>query len=169
MSASHMRRKVVAVALQFAAGAVLAQSTEDRNVFSAPGPATIAPAAVAEAQLWAQTARELNERKSPSLTIRQERQPIPAQPSPAEAERLRQQAMALEKEGRAKDAVRLYRSAARASNGPAARRLGEIFSCSVPGVPRDYAESLQWYEVARGLGEKNLPAPNSVAHGCPGK
>ena|GEM_PF-940690 len=59
----------------------------------------------------------------------------------------------LEAEGKYKEAVRLYRKAARAGSGPAAKRLGEIYDKGVPGIERDYAESLQWYELARQRGE----------------
>ena len=42
---------------------------------------------------------------------------------------------------------------ARNGNGKAAKRLGEIYDKGIAGVSRDYAESLQWYETARKLGE----------------
>ena len=50
-------------------------------------------------------------------------------------------------------AVKIYRSLARNGNGKAAKRLGEIYDKGIAGVSRDYAESLQWYETARKLGE----------------
>jgi hypothetical protein len=71
----------------------------------------------------------------------------------SEFETLYQQARALEDSGKAAEAIRIYRRAARGGSGPAAKRLGEIFDKGIPGVPRDYAESLQWYETARQLGE----------------
>ena len=77
----------------------------------------------------------------------------PAKPQASENETLYQQALAMENGGDAKGAIRLYRRAARAGSGKAAKRLGEIFDRGVPGVSRDYAESLQWYETARQLGE----------------
>jgi serine/threonine-protein kinase len=52
-----------------------------------------------------------------------------------------------------KAAVKIYRSLARKGNGKAAKRLGEIYDKGITGIPRDYAESLQWYETARKLGE----------------
>ena len=70
-----------------------------------------------------------------------------------ESEVLYQQALTMEGSGKAADAIRIYRRAARAGNGKAAKRLGEIYDKGVPGVSRDYAESLQWYETARQLGE----------------
>jgi serine/threonine protein kinase len=71
----------------------------------------------------------------------------------AEMEILYQQALADENGGKVKEAIRLYRRAARGGNGKAAKRLGEIYDKGIPGVSRDYAESLQWYETARQLGE----------------
>ena len=71
-----------------------------------------------------------------------------------EFDMLYQQALAMEGEGNSIDALRIYRRATRAGSGKAAKRLGEIFDCGIPGVPRDYAESLQWYETARQLGEQ---------------
>ena len=70
----------------------------------------------------------------------------------SESEALYQQGLAMESSGNASQAVRVYRRAARAGHGLAAKRLGEIFDKGVPGVGRDYAESLQWYETARQLG-----------------
>jgi serine/threonine-protein kinase len=77
----------------------------------------------------------------------------PEKPHVAENETLYQQALSMESGGDVKGAIRIYRRAARAGSGKAAKRLGEIFDRGVPGVPRDYAESLQWYETARQLGE----------------
>jgi hypothetical protein len=67
---------------------------------------------------------------------------------------LYQQALAMEKDGKTVDAIRIYRRAARAGSGKAALRLAEIYDKGIGGVPRDFAESLQWYETARGLGEE---------------
>jgi serine/threonine protein kinase len=71
----------------------------------------------------------------------------------SETEAMYQQALAMEQGGKAADAVRIYRRAARAGHGKSAKRLGDIFDRGVPGVSRDYAESLQWYQTARDLGE----------------
>jgi hypothetical protein len=81
--------------------------------------------------------------------------PSAAAPATAatDAGTLYEQALAMEQGGNAKDAVRIYRRAARAGSGKAAKRLGEIFDRGAEGVSRDYAESLQWYETARQLGE----------------
>jgi len=70
-----------------------------------------------------------------------------------DAEALYQQAIAMEGSGHARDAVRIYRRAARAGNGKAAKRLGDIYSCGIGGVARDQTESLQWYDLAFRLGE----------------
>jgi serine/threonine-protein kinase len=74
-------------------------------------------------------------------------------PAPPSSNALLQQAEALEGEGNGKDAVKAYTRAARAGNGKAAKRLGEIYDKGLLGIPRDYAESLKWYNAARVLGE----------------
>ena len=84
--------------------------------------------------------------------------------SQAEAATLYRQGHALEGAGNVKDAVRIYRQAARAGSGKAAMRLGEIFDKGAPGVSRDYRESLQWYETAYKLGEAR-----DGGWGCPPK
>jgi hypothetical protein len=89
-----------------------------------------------------------------------------ATPASGEAAELYAQGRALEMNGNARDAIRVYRRAARAGSGLAARRAGDIFNCGSPGVARDYAESLQWYETARGLGERNLPVVTRDGQGC---
>ena len=77
----------------------------------------------------------------------------PAAKAASEFETLYQQALAMESGGKANEAIRIYRRAARAGSGKAAKRLGEIYDKGAPGISRDYAESLQWYETARQLGE----------------
>ena len=62
-----------------------------------------------------------------------------------------QRAAALEAEGETRDAVKLYMVAARSGECKAALRLGQIYE-GVPGVARDYGESLKWYNAARTLG-----------------
>ncbi len=74
--------------------------------------------------------------------------------APAGGEALFQQAEALEQQGKGNDAVKVYVRAARAGNGKAAKRLGEIYDKGIAGVSRDYAESLKWYNAARVLGEE---------------
>jgi serine/threonine-protein kinase len=76
----------------------------------------------------------------------------PSAAPPSEA--LLKQAEAAEEQGHGKDAVKLYTRAARSGNGKAAKRLGEIYDKGLAGIPRDYAESLKWYNAARVLGEE---------------
>jgi TPR repeat protein len=57
-------------------------------------------------------------------------------------------------ESRIADAARLYRDAASAGSGEAAKRLADIYWHGAPGVERDLAESLRWYRVAETHGEK---------------
>src|SRR5574341_873869 len=75
------------------------------------------------------------------------------QPSPAAAATLYRQALALEAEGRGADAVKLYERAVKYGSGKAALRLGEIYDKGIPGVPRDFVQSLMYYNAARQLGE----------------
>jgi serine/threonine-protein kinase len=77
----------------------------------------------------------------------------PASGAAATGEQLFEQASSLERDGKGAEAVRTYTRAARSGSGKAAKRLGEIYDKGVPGVPRDYAESLKWYNTARALGE----------------
>ena len=67
-------------------------------------------------------------------------------------------AVALEQAGKGAEAVKIYERAARAGNGKAARRLADIYDKGIPGVARDYALSLRWYNAARVLGEDVPPA-----------
>ena len=67
-------------------------------------------------------------------------------------------AAGLEQAGKGAEAVKMYERAARAGNGKAARRLGEIYDTGIPGVARDYALALRWYNAARVLGEDVPPA-----------
>jgi serine/threonine-protein kinase len=77
---------------------------------------------------------------------------VPEKPQVSDSDALYQQALSMESSD-ANGAIRLYRRAARAGSGKAAKRLGEIYDKGIAGISRDYAESLQWYETARKLGE----------------
>jgi serine/threonine-protein kinase len=74
-------------------------------------------------------------------------------PAAVSSDMLLKQAEALEGDGNGKEAVKVYTRAARSGNGKAAKRLGEIYDKGLAGIPRDYAESLKWYNAARVLGE----------------
>lgn len=80
----------------------------------------------------------------------------------SDAEGLFEQALAKEREGDGQAAVKLYAQAARAGNGRAAKRLGEIYRHGIRGVPGDYSESMKWYNAARALGE-DVPYPRRSA------
>ena len=73
---------------------------------------------------------------------------LSAETGPAEYMRL---ADVLERDGKYGEAVRLLRRAARGGGSEAARRLGDYFDKGRPGVPRDYAEALQWNDLAKQL------------------
>jgi eukaryotic-like serine/threonine-protein kinase len=68
-------------------------------------------------------------------------------------------AQGLEGEGKGKEAVRTYISAARGGSCDAAKRLGDIYDKGLIGVSRDYAEALKWYNFARTLGTCEVPQP----------
>lgn len=70
---------------------------------------------------------------------------------------LMEEAAKLEQAGRGAEAVKTYERAARAGNGKAARRLGDIYDKGIAGVARDYALALRWYNAARVLGEDVPP------------
>jgi serine/threonine-protein kinase len=74
-------------------------------------------------------------------------------PAAVSSDGLLKQAEALESQGNGREAVKTYTKAARSGNGKAAKRLGEIYDKGLVGIPRDYAESLKWYNAARVLGE----------------
>ncbi|MBI1943812.1 MAG: hypothetical protein HYS35_09115, partial [Betaproteobacteria bacterium] len=80
--------------------------------------------------------------------------PSPApEPAPMTVEAMLQRAIALEAEGKNKEASRLLSRAVREGKGhaagQAAKRLGDMLQKGVPGVQRDYGEALRYYEIAR--------------------
>ncbi len=50
-----------------------------------------------------------------------------------------------------------FTEAAQNGYGPAQRKLGDIYGHGNTAVPRDYEESLNWYEKARARGEQIPP------------
>ncbi len=79
--------------------------------------------------------------------------PAPALPQETTPEALLQRAMALEAEGKLKEASRVLAQAVREGRGQAAgqaaKRLGDLLQKGGPGLPRDYGEALRYYEIAR--------------------
>jgi TPR repeat protein len=63
-----------------------------------------------------------------------------------------ERALAAEKAEKSDHVIKLYIQAARAGSALAAKRLSEIYEYGLLGRPRDYAESLKWYNTARKLG-----------------
>jgi serine/threonine-protein kinase len=61
-------------------------------------------------------------------------------------------ARALESSGKMKEALRMYKKAADAGNGLAAKRVGDILSKGEGGLQRDYGEALKYNGKARALG-----------------
>jgi len=111
----------------------------------------------------AQRAEAERERQTPRLQHPILRSPDPSEAgtdtapttSPerrASAAEMMAAATELERTGNGPEAVKFYVRAARAGNGKAALRLGQIYDTGIPGVARDYAQSLKWYNAARILG-----------------
>lgn len=82
---------------------------------------------------------------------------VPAQPAATNA---MDQGQALESDGRFRDAVRVYRYAARRGNADAALRLGEIYDKGRPGIQPDAEESRQWRSAAADI-RKQAPRPDA--------
>jgi serine/threonine-protein kinase len=116
--------------------------------------------AIADAKAAADRARAEAERQIAEARAATEKAKAEAEKAkttaaaPAGGEALFQQAESLEQQGKGNDAVKVYVRSARAGNGKAAKRLGEIYDKGIAGVSRDYAESLKWYNAARVLGEE---------------
>ncbi len=78
-----------------------------------------------------------------------------ATPAPAagmSASQMRAEAASLESQGKMREAVRMYKNAANAGDGEAAKRLHNIYGKGEGGIPRDYAESVKWGDIARKRG-----------------
>ncbi|CAE6709133.1 serine/threonine-protein kinase [Paraburkholderia haematera] len=88
---------------------------------------------------------------APTLAAKPIESPAATEPKVSSADLLAQAAK-LQGEGKLNDAVRLYKRAARGGSGQAAKQLGDIYGNGSGDVPRDYAESIRWYNVARTAG-----------------
>jgi eukaryotic-like serine/threonine-protein kinase len=100
----------------------------------------------------ARRARE-DAQKAAARQAAADKSPEPPRTATVTRDDVYQQAVAMESGGKIREAIRVYRRAARAGSGKAAKRLGDIFACGGAGIPRDYPESLQWYDTAFRLGE----------------
>ena len=92
----------------------------------------------------------VNAHQNPSAEV-QARKAVPITPVAASA---LARARSAEGDSRMPEAIKLYREAAAAGSGEAAKRLGDIYWTGMPGVERDLAESLRWYRVAQDRGEE---------------
>jgi serine/threonine protein kinase len=110
----------------------------------------------AEAKASEQAERE----RLAALERDRQRQPQPSGATPGGGLSLHS-AQALEGEGKSKEAVKAYISAARGGSCDAAKRLGDIYDKGLIGVSRDYAEALKWYNFARTLGTCDVPTPKN--------
>ena len=118
----------------------------------------IADARAAAERAKAEAEKQIAEAKALTEKARAEAEKARVATAPAGSEALLEQGEALERENKGVEAVKVYVRAARAGSGKAAKRLGDIYDKGIPGVPRDYAESLKWYNAARVLGEE-VPTP----------
>ena len=88
----------------------------------------------------------------------------PPEVAPVTPEQLLARAIALEGEGRHKEAAKLLGQAVREGRGEAAgqaaKRLGDLLQKGAPGVSRDYGEALRYYEIAR-LNGVEIPGPRA--------
>jgi serine/threonine-protein kinase len=81
-------------------------------------------------------------------------EPAPPKAEPADTpDAMLQKGIALEAEGKHREAFRLFRRAVQEGQGQvagqAARRLGDMLSRGAGDVKRDYGEALRYYEIAR--------------------
>ena len=82
-----------------------------------------------------------------------------------EAARRYQEGRALEARGEHHAALMALREAGDSGHGLAQKRLGEIYDKGSPATPRDYQESLRWYEKARAQGvQMSKPLPRMIEH-----
>ena len=113
-----------------------------------------AKAAIAQANAEKAAAEKAAaEARAAADKAKQEQAKVTVAAAPTSGDALFSQAASLEQEGKGREAVKMYTQAARAGNGKAAKRLGEIYDKGLVGISRDYAESLKWYNAARVLGE----------------
>jgi pilus assembly protein FimV len=82
-----------------------------------------------------------------------------------DAARRYQDGQALEHKGDHQGALLAYLEAGESGHALAQKRLGEIYDKGSPATPRDYQESLRWYEKARAQGvQMSKPLPRMSVH-----
>ncbi len=69
-------------------------------------------------------------------------------------------AVALARSGQEVEAALLFKQAADAGNGAAARRLGELYATGAGDVPADADASKAWFALAESRGDKGVPDPH---------
>lgn len=60
--------------------------------------------------------------------------------------------MRLEKEGKLAEAMKQFLAAANGGYGPAMKKVGDIYNKGNAAVPRDYMQSIKWYNRAKKAG-----------------
>jgi tRNA A-37 threonylcarbamoyl transferase component Bud32 len=114
----------------------------------------IADAKAAAERAKAEAEKAIADAKAAEAKAKADAEKAKVAAAPSTSDTLFAQASALEQQGKGADAVKVYTRAARAGHSKAMKRLGEIYDKGIPGVSRDYAESLKWYNAARVLGEE---------------
>ncbi|MGQ7932639.1 protein kinase domain-containing protein [Paraburkholderia sp. D1E] len=140
-----------------ASTAIVAQQTPHTTSAQAAAPVSSTTASHAAPTSVAPTPSQANAQATspaapaPTLAAKPADTTPAAEPKVSSADLLAQAAK-LQGEGKLNDAVRLYKRAARGGSGQAAKQLGDIYGNGSGDVPRDYAESIRWYNVARTAG-----------------
>ena len=114
----------------------------------------VADAKAAAERAQAEAEKAIADAKAAEAKAKADAEKAKTAAAPSGSDTLFAQASALEQQGKGADAVKAYTRAARAGHSKAMKRLGEIYDKGIPGVSRDYAESLKWYNAARVLGEE---------------
>ena len=85
--------------------------------------------------------------------------PPPAAPAPSaapapggDASAQYQEGLRLEKEGKLAEAMKQFLAAANGGYGPAMKKVGDIYNKGNAAVPRDYMQSIKWYNRAKKAG-----------------
>jgi FimV-like protein len=135
-----------------------------------PDAVTAVDAAQASQQLKALVAQPVVPVPPPAPPAKEA--PVPAKPAeppakpavsapslaPAQAARHFEEGIKFERDGDLQSALTAYLVAAEAGNGPAQKRLGDIYNTGNAIVQRDYETALKWYQKARAQGVE-IPKP----------
>lgn len=65
--------------------------------------------------------------------------------------------MELQRQGKVSEAVKTYVRATKNGSYEAAKLIGDIYAEGAGDVPKDYGESLRWYQRADKMGDPGVP------------